>query len=219
MEILDVKRLRADLKLTQLQFAREMGVQQPFLSRIENGLDPLPSYFIDIIKEKFNVPDLGSYYTTKASATMRKLKSDINIDHQVVPIFEIEATAGIASVFTGEKRAVPVDHLMIPNLPKADGAMFARGDSMYPLVKNGDLIVYKTISMIPEMLIWGEMYILYFNVEGEEMLTVKFVKQGQTADYICLVSANSHHADKEFHIKYLKSAALVKAVINYRSMM
>ncbi|MFV0521079.1 MAG: helix-turn-helix transcriptional regulator [Mangrovibacterium sp.] len=218
METIDLKKLRKDLNLTQKKLAEVLDVQQPFLSRIENGLDPIPGTFSEKIKERLHILNLEEYMMSSSRSTYRRLRSDVNFEKQVVPIYEMEATAGIADIFLNNQNVNPSDHLMIPNLPKADGALFARGDSMYPLVKNGDLVVYKMVNRLPELLIWGEMYILYFNFDGEEMLTIKFVQQGSTPDSIMLVSQNQHHMPKEYNLKDLKAAALVKAVINYRAM-
>ncbi len=218
MEYINLKKLRKDLKLTQKKLAEVLDVQQPFLSRIENGLDSVPLSFYDKIRDKLAVSNIDDYVMSNSKGSYRRLRSDATFEYQVVPIYEMEATAGISDIFLDNSNANPSDHLMIPNLPKADGALFARGDSMYPLVKNGDLVVYKMVNRLPELLIWGEMYILYFDFEGEEMLTIKFVQQGSTPGYITLVSQNQHHMPKEYELKYLKAAALVKAVINYRTM-
>lgn len=218
MGSLDLKKLRKDLQLTQKQLAEVLEVQQPFLSRIENGLDPVPRSFYDKFRDKLQVQNIEDYNMSTSRSTYRRLRSDANFEHQIVPIYEMEATAGIADIFLDNQNVNPSDHLMIPNLPKADGALFARGDSMYPLVKNGDLVVYKMVNRLPELLIWGEMYILYFNFDGEEMLTIKFVQQGKTPESIMLISQNQHHTPKEYRLEDLKAAALVKAVINYRAM-
>ncbi|MFV0554830.1 MAG: helix-turn-helix transcriptional regulator [Mangrovibacterium sp.] len=218
MESLDVKKLRKELQLTQKQLAEVLEVQQPFLSRIENGLDPVPRSFFEKFKEKLHVHNLEDYELSPSQSTYRKLRTDSNFENQLVPIYEMEATAGVSSIFINPKGLVPIDHLVVPNMPKADGAIYARGDSMYPLVKNGDLVIYKMVNRLPELLIWGEMYILYFDFDGEEMLTIKFVQQGSTPDRLTLVSQNQHHTPKEFLIKDLKAAALVKAVVNYRAM-
>lgn len=86
---------------------------------------------------------------------------------------------------------------------------------MYPLVKNGDIVVYKMINDLENGIFWGEMHILY--IDGDEMLTVKYVHLSEKPDHIKLVSQNSHHQPKEIHCKFLKAAARVTAVINYRS--
>ncbi|MFV0289582.1 MAG: helix-turn-helix transcriptional regulator [Mangrovibacterium sp.] len=218
MDTIDLKRLRKDFNLTQKELAEVLEVQQPFLSRIENGLDTIPRAFFDKLKQNFGLSDLSNYEITVLPSSYRRLRGDLSMENQSVPIYEMEATAGIASIFTSNSTVRPADYLMIPNLTKADGALFARGDSMYPLIKNGDLVVYKMVNLLPDLLIWGEMYILYFDFDGEEMLTIKYVQQGSTPDKILLVSQNQHHAPKEFSLLNLKAAALVKAVINYRSM-
>ena len=41
-----------------------------------------------------------------------------------------------------------LDYISIPRLPKCDGAVYVTGDSMYPLLKSGDIVLYKEVSDI-----------------------------------------------------------------------
>jgi phage repressor protein C with HTH and peptisase S24 domain len=41
-----------------------------------------------------------------------------------------------------------LEQILIPHLPKCDGAFYVTGDGMYPLLKSGDLVLYKEIKVL-----------------------------------------------------------------------
>lgn len=45
-------------------------------------------------------------------------------------------------------------------IPKCDGGLRIVGDSMYPLLKSGDIVFYKQVHDIMHSIIWGEMYLI-----------------------------------------------------------
>jgi hypothetical protein len=46
---------------------------------------------------------------------------------------------------------------------------------MYPLVKSGDMISFKMLNKI-DNLISGEMYVVDFEIEGDDFLVLKYVQ-------------------------------------------
>ncbi len=217
MNLLDVKRLRKDLCLTQIQFSNEIGVQQSFLSRIENGLDPMPQYFIDKIKELYPNFNISEYLYPKSSSSIHNFKNSHNAKCKPIPIYELHSFSNVANLFSNNNQVPPIDYLIIPKLPVADGAMLMHGDSMSPMVKNGDLIVYKIVKNFPQSLVWGEMYILYFDFNTDKILTVRNIQKGSCNNSITLFSENKQYQDNEFSLNHLKAVALVKAIVNFRA--
>jgi len=146
------------------------------------------------------------------------LKTDNNVESQQIPLYDLEAVAGLVPLFSDNKAFQPVDHIMIPHLPKCDGAVYVTGDSMYPLLKSGDIVMYKEINDIANGIFWGEMYLLSIDLAGEEYITVKYIQKAQEEGYIRLVSENRHHQDKEIRLDHVKALALVKASIRINAM-
>lgn len=135
---------------------------------------------------------------------------------QSVPLYDFEAVAGLVPIFTNQNH--PIDYISIPDLPRCDGAVYVRGDSMYPLLKAGDIVMYKQIQDYYNI-IWGEMYLISFSYEDEEYITVKFLKKVEGhPDRVLLVSHNPHHAPKEIPISAIRALALVKASIRFNTM-
>lgn len=147
-----------------------------------------------------------------------RLKTDRELEHQQIPLYDIEAIAGLVPLFQDSKSQDPIDHISIPHLPKCDGAVYVTGDSMYPLLKSGDIVLYKEIHDVANEIFWGEMYLLGIDMSGEEYVTVKYIQKSEIPGCVRLVSQNKHHQDKDVEMKKIKALALVKASIRINSM-
>ena len=151
------------------------------------------------------------------SVSLHLTKTDtIQATTQKVPYYSITATASIVEAFTNNSPEIPMEHISIPNLPKCDGALNITGDSMYPLLKSGDIVMYRNVSNVFNI-IWGEMYLMYLNCEGDEFFFCKYIHKSDREGYVKLVSQNKHHEAKEFPIDCIKQLAIVKASIRINS--
>ena len=148
-----------------------------------------------------------------------KLKTDRSILEQSIPLYNMEAVAGLVPLFDNLNDIKTDEYINIPNSPKCDGALFVTGDSMYPLLKSGDIIAYKQINDFNTDIFWGEMYLISVEVSDEEYISVKYVQKSEKGDeYIKLVSQDSHHQPKNVHLKKVRAMALVKFSIRMNSM-
>lgn len=146
------------------------------------------------------------------------LRTDRKLDLQSVPLYELDATAGLVALFADATRPTPISHLQIPDLPPCDGAIYVRGDSMYPLLKSGDIVLYKEINNANGCLLWGEMYLLSFTLDGEDYITIKYVQKSEVEGFVRLVSHNPHHAPQEIPRDSIRAVALVKASVRFNTM-
>lgn len=148
-----------------------------------------------------------------------KLRTDRGIDEQHIPLYNLEATAGLVELFRDHNDIEPIDTIHIPNLPKCDGAVFVAGDSMYPLLKSGDIVMYKQVSDIKNDIFWGQMYLVSIASNGDEYVMVKYIQKSTKGDnYITLVSENRHHQDKDIAISKVRALALIKASVRINAM-
>ena len=139
---------------------------------------------------------------------------------QEIPLYDLEATVGLKELFSGGKSATQVlDTIKIPHLPKCDGAISITGDSMYPLLKSGDMVLYKEVPL--DSIFYGEMYLLAYQIDGwEEYITVKYVQKSELGDdYLKLVSQNQHHQPKDVKKAQITAIAIIKASIRINTMM
>lgn len=148
-----------------------------------------------------------------------KLRTDINQAHQNIPLYNLEASAGLVELFQHHNDTSPVDYISIPNLPRCDGAVYVTGDSMYPLLKSGDIVMYKEVDNHIDNIFFGEMYLISIQVAGEEYVSVKWIQKSEKGDtYVKLVSQNQHHQPKDVPLKKVRALALVKASIRINAM-
>lgn len=155
----------------------------------------------------------------KEPSTVYTSRTDRNEIEQMIPLYDLQASAGLVELFQHSKANVPVESLKIPNLPKCDGAVYVTGDSMYPLLKSGDIVIYKEIQDILNNIFWGEMYLISIDMDGEEYISVKFLQKSDLGDeFIKLVSQNSHHQAKDISLSKVRALAIVKASIRINSM-
>lgn len=147
-----------------------------------------------------------------------QLRTDKTLSLQNIPLYELDATAGLVALFNDKDTKSPVSHLQIPNLPPCDGAVYVRGDSMYPLLKSGDIVLYKEVVPTMEHILWGEMYLLSFNINGEDYIAIKYIQKGDDECHVRLVSHNPHHSSKDIPAEAIRALALVKASVRYNTM-
>ena len=94
----------------------------------------------------------------------------------------------------------------------SDGAVRITGDSMYPVLSDGDTIVYKLLND-KLSLSFGNMYLLYISHEGEELFFVKYVERSEREGYLRLTSENPLFAPVEFPVDSIRRVAAIKASI------
>lgn len=134
-------------------------------------------------------------------------------DKQLIPLYDLSAAAGLNTLFSDQSSQIPLDYISVPNAPKCDGALSIRGDSMYPILKSGDIACYKIIRSFEDVR-FGEMYILDIEDSSDQYLTAKYVQRSEKGDkYLKLVSENKYHAEKDQHKSNIRALALIKMYI------
>ena len=217
-----IKLIRKALGMTQEQLAQHLGIGKAALSMIETGRAGVSARNRNILVQELNVnPEWldggkGQMFNAEPDLTAYRHRTDNSLPLQSVPLYSIEGTAGLVPLFTDSARMKPLNYIHIPNLPKCDGAIYVAGDSMYPLLKSGDIVLYKQLGSIDDIC-WGDMYLLSLDLDGEEYITVKYIQKAERDDYVKLVSQNPHHADKEIAKSRIRALALVKASIRMNS--
>ena len=217
-----VKSIRKQLGMTQEQLAQRLGIGKAALSMIETGKAKLSARNRNILVQDLNVnPEWletgrGAMFNAEPDLTAYMHRTDNSLPMQSVPLYSIEGTAGLVPLFADQAHTKPLNFIHIPNLPKCDGAIYIVGDSMYPLLKSGDIVLYKQLSSIDDVF-WGDMYLLSIDIDGEEYVTVKYIQKSDRPGCVKLVSQNPHHADKEVEVRRIRALAFVKASIRMNS--
>jgi phage repressor protein C with HTH and peptisase S24 domain len=212
--------------ITKYKFCNDLGFSNKFLDNSSNmGTDKackILHYYPEINSEWLltgNGPMIKEDNTNIVIMNNDRRTIDTLHVSQEIPLYDLEAVAGLRELFNSGKPQRILDTIKIPNLPKCDGAISVTGDSMYPLLKSGDIVLYKETEF--ENIFFGEMYLLSVKLnDWEEYITVKYVqKSDQGSEFVKLVSQNSHHQPKDIHISKISALALIKASIRINTMM
>ncbi len=144
------------------------------------------------------------------------LRTDRKLEIQDIPLYDMNATAGIIGIFN-EDNVQPEDYLRIPNLPRVDGAIYVMGESMSPLLKSGDIIIYKKLELSLDSILWGQIYLLSFAAGGDSFTVVKYIQKSDLPGYIRLVSQNERFQPKDIPLASIQALAIVKASITFHT--
>lgn len=140
----------------------------------------------------------------------------IHSSGKAIPLYDIRTNIGLKSVFANARHDF-TDTIIIPEMATADGAMYVVGNSMEPLLKSGDIIIFKKINDAGN-LNPGEIYILSYEINGDEYCTIKYVNNAKKEGYYQLTSYNDPGQFVDIPISSIHAVALVKASIRYYSM-
>lgn len=189
---------------SQLKHDKTIGVD-----KLENILSKYPDVNLDwLLKGTGNM--LNFDVLSENPELYEKLEKIQKLD---IPVYDIKTTAEIIDLFSDNQEQFPVSYVRIPRITKCDGALYVTGDSMYPLLKGGDIVVYNKINNIENNIIWGEMYLIYVNNDDNEFFFIRFLKQSERESYVQFVSQNPDNQTVEFPISSIKILALVKASV------
>lgn len=146
-------------------------------------------------------------YTSLVNSKTKEVLRDISS----FPLYNIDASAGLNKLFIGDSELL--GQISIPNAPRCDGAVYVIGDSMYPLLKSGDIIAYRQVHNL-QSIIYGEIYLIQLENDGDLSIVVKYVKRSEKGDdYIKLVSYNKEHDPKDIPLSWVRAVARVTLTI------
>lgn len=213
--------------VSKYEFYQKTGISNGILSQ-KNGLSEenvlkFLSYYKDINPSWLLTGNGSMLLDDNKSVVSEPVtvynSSRIHPDTQNIPLYDVEAAAGIVSLFN-DTHNNPIDHIRIPGIPKCDGAIPISGDSMYPLLKSGDIVLYKQVTdPLNAIYFFGEMYIIGIEQDGDDYVVVKYIHKSDKGDeYIKLVSQNQHHDSFDIPKKSIRALAIVRASIRINSM-
>ena len=192
-------------------FIKKTDIQTKWLQRI---VENFPQYSGDWLLSG-NGSMLKQTTDVQLSNTFL-LRTDRKIEVQDIPLYDMSATAGLLAIFN-EANISPEDYLRIPNIPPVDGAIYVRGESMTPLLKSGDIIIYKKLELSLDSILWGQIYLLSFVAGGDTFTVVKYIQKAYQPGFIRLVSHNDRFEPKDIPLDSIRALAIVKASITFHT--
>lgn len=225
-------RIKAFLKsqnITVTSFEESIGVSNGYVNAISKsiGIDK-----INTILEKYSNLNIEWVLTGKGTmlkndapppdATVQPIyqprSPEKKVDNQIINLYDFEATAGLRELLDN-RHANIIDTIKIPNMPKCDGAIHIVGNSMYPRLKPGDIIFYKELPIDLQSILYGEMYLLSYSIDGDDYCVVKYIKKSDKGEpFITLASHNPAHEDTDIDFRCVNAIALIKGSYNQTTM-
>ena len=198
-----------------------IGASKGVLSRaIQNNTDIQAKWLSRIVE---NYPTYSADWLISGKGEMLKgkvktfeLKTDRERAERSVPVYDIEATAGFHAIYR-DYPAEAADYISIPNLPPVDGAIYARGDSMSPLIESGDIVIFKKVELVPGNILWGHIYIVTYLASGDEFTVLKYIRKSDKDGYVRLESFNPRYDPQEIPSSGIIALALVKASVTFHT--
>ena len=208
------------------EFERASDIKPNTIKNIIGGRLTKPSYNLLECIVRNNVLLSSEWLLTGEGSMLKEDKTGVTLlSHSKVPetlssqdiiLYDISAAANLKTLL-GDKTQNILGKISIPDIPKCDGAVYVKGDSMYPLLKSGDIIAYKEVHNF-DSVVKGEMYLISFELDGDEYLTVKYVNHSEKEGCIKLVSYNPHHDPMDIPVSSIYAMALVKVSIRMNTM-
>ena len=128
------------------------------------------------------------------------------------PFYDVDFALGYDEMYNDTPN-VPVRYISIPGYEKADFWCRASGDSMKPVISNGDIIAMKEVVDWQSFLPMNEVYAI---MTTNDLRTVKVVRKGSDAEHFTLHAYNEEFEDqeipKEAITKVFKVLGLLKAI-------
>lgn len=213
-------------------FADSVGISPSLMTEIDKGRSAVGVNAIQNIVLKYNI---SSSWLLTGEGTM--LKNDTvppsettvqpiyqprspekKMETQSINLYDFKATAGLRELLDN-RHANIIDTIKIPNLPKCDGAIHIIGDSMYPRLRPGDIIFYKELPIDLQSILYGEMYLLSYRIDGDDYCVVKYIKRSDKGEpFITLASHNPAHEDTDIDFRCVNAIALIKGSYSQTTM-
>ncbi len=206
------------------ELARLSGVNQPALRDVVGTRQVEPRFeTLGKIADSSSL-NINAEWLLTGKGEMQKTEIDIlhnppyrDIGKGVIPIYDINAAANLQTLFANDNAQLVLDNLRIPNAPHCDGAIYVRGDSMYPDLQSGDIVAFKQLNSMSNI-IEGQIYIIDFHVEGDDFLVIKSVEWEEENATLRLISANKDHKDRIIPVSAVRAIALVKITVRVNSL-
>lgn len=117
------------------------------------------------------------------------------------PFYDVDFALGFSEMYNDSPN-VPRKHISVPGYENADFWCRTSGDSMKPLISNGDIIALKQILDWNEFLPMNEVYAI---MTTNDLRTVKIIRKGLDDEHFTLHAINEEYEDQE-----IKKSAITK---------
>ena len=109
-----------------------------------------------------------------------------------VPFYDVDFSLGFGEMYNDEP-TVPSRYITVPGYEKADFWCRTSGDSMKPLISNGDIIALKEVTDWQQFLPMNEVYAI---MTANDLRTVKIIRKDSDETRLTLHAVNPEYSDQ-----------------------
>ena len=204
------------------EMARITGVKQPTLRDVAAGKQVQPGF--DMLRKIVDSPTLNisSEWLLKGKGAMQNNRKNIlqgkvnKIAHsRAIPVYNVHAAGNLQTLFA-DSRPYYIGEIEIPSLPPCDGAIYVQAENMRPLINGGDMVAYKQLRSIKNLLP-GEMYLIQYLLGSDDFQMINYVEWEERNETLRLASYDKHYDDMIIPVSAVQAMARVMMVLNIRS--
>lgn len=190
--------------MNQTEFSNLIGVSKGRTSNIITGKNnPDYDYLMRIAS---NVEGVDMSWLLTGNETVKKsLPMDLP---KPLPFYDLHIFAGPVEVFLTDQPWLPDGIIYLPDVRLCDCALRVRGDSMAPVIENGDIIAVKLIQDM-KGISWKKPYVII----TDHHRLVKYLYKGEDEAHIILVSANRQYEPEVMSIQEVLFFYEVRTII------
>lgn len=203
-----INELIKELGLTPNSFAKEVGLGSSNLSRKLKGNTPFTQKDFVKISDSIGVNrewlETGEGEKRTYSVGYDKNVINMAIDkaftqcvhgEDAKPFYDVDFALGFSEMYNDSPN-VPMKYISVPGYEKTDFWCRTSGDSMKPLISNGDIIALKQILDWNEFLPMNEVYAI---MTTNDLRTVKIIRKGSDDEHFTLHAINEEYEDQEIN--------------------
>ena len=224
-KIIRIKALIDDQGITQSEFAKRIAIDASNFSKHLTGKLPISDSLINKIVVELGVSKEwlssgnGFMYGSTGTGTNTNVHTHIRTltlpSGAIVPevrngakVYGLDVTAGNLGrdrMFTDDLVIGSID---VPFINPDCSIVKVSGDSMKPVINNGDMIAIREIKN-PNLIFWGQIYVVLL----EDYRMVKYVRKHEDPNRVILRSENKEYDDIEIEKRDICDLFIVENII------
>lgn len=209
-----IDRIKYEYSINQSQIADRLGVKKTYVSDMINGRVPYNETMSKKISDVFPpiINEQSSYLKSKAiEISNSDIKEDI---FNGALVYDIDATCGTYNrdiEFAADKVIGSVD---LPEINKTAKIVTANGDSMEPVIYNGNRVVIRQVFGW-EDIFYGQIYLILL----DEYRMIKYIRKYEPDEenYIILRSENPKYDDIKLHKSKIRKLFIVENILSVKT--
>lgn len=214
-----IKYLMSEMRMKQNAFAQRIGTDVSNFSKQLNGKLQVSDSLINkivvnvgISKDWLLKGDGVPFAKNDRPSTI--IVGEMEERRSGTPVYDIDVTAGHFSremLFADDNI---IGHVCVPGVSQDSHIVRVSGDSMSPVINNGDYIAVREINDL-SVIYWGQIYVVLL----EDYRMVKYLRRHADDDKVILRSENPNYDDIELPKSALRGLFFVNNIIHIDSRM